>query len=239
MRSGIATMAVGARRKWRIAMVKYSLGTLFLVVAVVSFGCAAVANFSKPWAEVTVTSAVMVLLIGVLGAVLGSRRIRPFAIGFAVVGWAYFLLAFVEVSGLRDELLTDRAVNWLYAVKQRWSAGSNADGMVVTAAGMPGGGEYGGYDSGSGYGADMGMTSGGIPGGGSRHGYGAEGPVLSDLFNEPMTVGYYPTYTPTVAEAPSELKNIGHALWTLLLALIGGVLGHVIHRASHQDDRPS
>jgi hypothetical protein len=36
-------------------MLKYSLGTLFLSIAIVSLGCAAVANFSVFWAEIIVT----------------------------------------------------------------------------------------------------------------------------------------------------------------------------------------
>jgi hypothetical protein len=178
-------------------MLKYSLGTLFLSIAIVSLGCAAVANFSEFWAEIIVTVTVAGLLIRSLTAIMGSRRVRSFAVGFVVFGWTYFLLTFAESVGIRELLLTHRAVNWLYLQRQNSSDGSVNEGIVISE---------------------------GIRGGGSRPTY--DGTDLSDLFLEHTT----PFGNSKPLQAPPELHNIGHAIWTWLLALAGGVLAHILHR---------
>lgn len=120
-------------------MLKYSLGTLFVVTAIAAISSAAVANYSPVWAEVMVTATAGILLLGLLTAILGRDNARTFAIGFAVVGWVYFSLAFVEAVGLRGHLLTSRAVNRLFQVTQEPRVTSNISlpGAVAIDFAMP------------------------------------------------------------------------------------------------------
>jgi hypothetical protein len=94
--------------------------------------------------------------MGSLTAIMGSRRVRSFAVGFVVFGWTYFLLTFAEGVGIRELLLTHRAVDWLYLQRQDLSDGSVNEVIATSEA---------------------------IRGGGSRPTY--NGTDLSDLFVEP------------------------------------------------------
>jgi hypothetical protein len=210
-------------------MLKYSLGTLFLVVAVVAVGCAAAANFSPLWAEVMIALTLMILSIALVAALVGRGRTRVFAVGFAAVGWMYFLLTFVDAVGLRNErLLTSRAIHWLYGLKQQANAGA-ATTAPPTAVdfGMPGGGMP--SMSGSGMGPmGAGDASMGMEGmGGDMSGMMGMGSMPGGMGIPVLPVTYF---------APRELQDIGHSLWTLLLGAAAGMLARAIHGAGRQED---
>ena len=65
------------------------------------------------WRQITVTLTVVCLLLATLAAVFSRGQTRLFAGGFALTGWLYMTLAFVSAFGLRDDLLTDKAIQWL------------------------------------------------------------------------------------------------------------------------------
>ena len=75
-------------------MLRYSLGSLFLVLLYLSIGCAALANASGLWPQVSITLTLAILVLFSLGAIFWRERRRVFAIGFAATGWLYFLLVF-------------------------------------------------------------------------------------------------------------------------------------------------
>jgi len=94
-------------------MFRYSTLTLLVVVLVVALFSAALANPSHLWRQVTVTVTVVVLVSFTLLAALNSSSRKPFALGFAIVGWVYFVLTFASHFGNVDSyLLTDRVVEW-------------------------------------------------------------------------------------------------------------------------------
>jgi hypothetical protein len=95
-------------------MIRFSLASLFGVVVIAGVGCAALSYANDLWRQIVVTLAVMLLLFSTLAAVLWQRHSRAFAMGFAVSGWLYLLLAFSPTLALRDDLLTDNAVACLY-----------------------------------------------------------------------------------------------------------------------------
>ncbi|MBW3597741.1 MAG: hypothetical protein KY475_10755, partial [Planctomycetes bacterium] len=53
-----------------------------------------------------------------------------------------------------------------------------------------------------------------------------------------MSLGSANTGAIVRADAPQEFEDIGHCLWTLLLALVGGVLAPVIQRTSRREQTP-
>ena len=86
-------------------MFRYSVLTLLVVVMLVALFCAALAKPSCFLARAIFGLTSIFLFYWTLAAVL-SRSRKPFAVGFAVVGWAYFVFAFSFLLFLqRDELL--------------------------------------------------------------------------------------------------------------------------------------
>ena len=96
-------------------MFRFSLATLLLLVLIAGIGCAALVNANDLWRQTMITATVTALVVATLAAVICRARSRGFALGFALTGWIYLLLVFVSALGLRDDLLTDKAVIWLFA----------------------------------------------------------------------------------------------------------------------------
>ena len=96
-------------------MIRFSLATLLLAVLFAAIGCAALVNANDLWRQTIVTATVAALVVATLAAVVRQGRSRVFALGFALTGWIYLVLVFVSAFGLRDDLLTDKAVTWLFA----------------------------------------------------------------------------------------------------------------------------
>jgi hypothetical protein len=97
-------------------MIRFSLAALLLLVLLAGVGSAALVNANDLWRQTMVTLALTALLLATLAAAARRGRSRMFALGFAVSGWIYLVLAFVSALGLRDDLLTDRAVRLLFAM---------------------------------------------------------------------------------------------------------------------------
>jgi hypothetical protein len=189
-------------------VLKYSLGTLLAVVALVALGCAAWVNFSPAWGQAMFAVAMSLLGVSLIVALVGQGRARVFAAGFAAIGGSYFVLTFLSDESLRDErLVTSRTIDWLYAIQQRAKLGPETTSAPTA------------MDSG------MAMMSGGM---------------------SPMQpAGYFPNFSgssgatgvPVVGPTPAELKDIGHCLWTLVFASLGGLLARGIHGAGWSRER--
>jgi hypothetical protein len=94
-------------------LLRYSLASLAAVIVCLSIYSAALAHGDEVWQQISVTLTLSILLFATLAAVFS--RSRTFAIGFSIVGWLYFAIAFLGFSGgVRDSLLTHTAINWLY-----------------------------------------------------------------------------------------------------------------------------
>ena len=94
-------------------MLRFSVASLLLFVFFAAVGSAALANPTDLWRQITVTLTVATLLFAALAAAYSRGASRTFAGGLALAGWLYFILAFVGAFGLRDNLLTDTAVEWI------------------------------------------------------------------------------------------------------------------------------
>jgi hypothetical protein len=193
-------------------VLKYSLATLLGVVALTGLGCAAFVNYSEQW--VHAMFAVVMAMLFLAGAVIaGGGKTRPFAVGFAAVGGAYFLLAFLMTPELREErLLTSRTIDWLHAVQQKAEAGNQSaktGGMVGSSdAGMSGSMYVASSD------ASMYASSG----------------DMSDYAGMMSGMGMGMPAGPVVHPAPRERQDIGHCLWALILGALAGALAQAIHQ---------
>ena len=84
-------------------MLRFSLLTLLCVVSIAALGSAALANPNEIWRLVVFNVTLVTLLAAALTAVV---KRRPFAVGFAVVGWIYFALAFIDDGSVRQHMVT-------------------------------------------------------------------------------------------------------------------------------------
>ncbi len=73
-------------------MGRLTIAGLLLLIAACALGAAALKNPTVLWAQLMLTLALTSLLLATLAAIVG-RGDRSFAIGFAVLGWIYLLLA--------------------------------------------------------------------------------------------------------------------------------------------------
>ena len=193
-------------------MLRYSLGTLFVVVAIIALGCAAWMNFSQLWVEIMVALVLLSLSVALVAALADRGPARTFAMGFAALGGAYFLVAFVTPIELRNErLLTEWPVNWLYKLQQKVRPDDTATStalvsmnpVTLTATGAVGPTPIG---------LDFELPNGSTNG-------------VTFAF-----VGVAPPAAPQIHPAPRELQDIGHCLWTLLVAGLGGALAKAIQK---------
>jgi hypothetical protein len=95
---------------------QFSMVSMLGVVTIVGLGCAALVNASHLWAGIVVNAAVLALLAAAVGAVYLHSNFRAFCGGFAIFGWAYFLLTSTPVVDLERWFLTQGANQALYSV---------------------------------------------------------------------------------------------------------------------------
>jgi hypothetical protein len=120
-------------------MLKFSLGTLLLVVAVAAVGCAALANPTDLWTEVVIAVTLVFLFASLVAALVGQGRLRVFATGFAAVGWAYFVLTHGNAVSLPSHsLITTRSVNWVYALRRESEDGAQPESLPIGNPSAPG-----------------------------------------------------------------------------------------------------
>jgi hypothetical protein len=93
-----------------ITMLRFSLLTSLLVIVIAALGAAAIAHPNRFWCVVIFNLTLAVLLAAALTAVV---KRWPFSVGFAVVGWIYSAIAFIDVGGIRKFMVTDLALDWL------------------------------------------------------------------------------------------------------------------------------
>jgi hypothetical protein len=74
--------------------VRYTIRGLTALVLLLGFGFAALRGATLGWATASMLIALLALCSATLGAVVRRGSSRPSWVGFAIFGWAYFLLHF-------------------------------------------------------------------------------------------------------------------------------------------------
>ena len=173
-------------------MLRFSLASLLAVVFVAAVGSAALANATDLWRQITLTSTVVCLLLVTLAAVFSAGRTRLFAGGSALTGWLYLMLAFVSAFGLRDDLLTDKMIQWL---------GETIHG-------------------------DVGVVG--------------AGQAMADFDNDGTLDLFVSMGNGTFAQQTTPFPNltsIGHALWTIIVGWLGGVVALWLRRRDTREQQ--
>ena len=204
-------------------MLRYSLASLATVIVVLSIYSAALAQGDDLWPQFSVTLTVAILLFATLAAVFS--RSRTFAMGFSIVGWLYFTIVFSGFAGVRENLLTQTAINWLYG--QVHATGTQGVSTVTFQPARA-------YAS--------------LGGGVTRY---VPVPVQSTpsaprpvpeyaLRSITTSTGAQQTIAFTAIQAaptpalvsPYHFAQIGHSLWVVLIGAMGGVVAQVLYARS-------
>jgi hypothetical protein len=215
---------------------RFSLLGLAGFVTAVAVACAAL-NYASPLvASAAVTAVLMMLTLATIMALVGARRCAFWA-GFAVCGWVYLLVALGPFS-LSQPLLTSTLTQ--RAAKALPGASQMAQGYYFTqptgsvagpayALGLPSPATAGeGIDPATKSsmptlslpdGSAMPMLAPAAPGGGS--------PIVgTPPLNTVSPFGMAPyTYSVENSEYISSFTYTGEAIWALLFAFLGGLVG--------------
>jgi hypothetical protein len=190
------------KRTW----LQFSIKALLCLTIFVAVACAALLNASELWASATCTVTLAVLLVAVLLSVFRRGPSRAFWLSFAVFGWAYVLLIFWPAPdpGLtcQRHLLTTKLSNWAYFKLLPLVRTPPPEPIPMAPVGnySSGGGRYKFTDK-------YVIT---VPNA-------APAPPAPPA--PPRT--YYPDYT--------AFLTIAEWLWTLSLAMLGGVLARYFY----------
>jgi hypothetical protein len=216
---------------------QFSLRNLLIAVAFCAFGAAALVN-ANPW-WLAISWSVMLFSLIAAGLLVWHRREekRAFWGGYLLCGSLYLLLLMYSIQPVsssnssllcldslsHQKLLTTKLTNWSYSFLP---ASLTTEYLPSNASGSGGmGSSSGSGSSGPSMGGGMGggpgsMMSGGMPGmpgmpgaSGMGMGPGAGFATPNPRFVDQMT------YT-----------EVGHALWTVIIAALGGLLSSWLHR---------
>ena len=171
------------------------------------------------WPQVAITLTIAIFVLFSLGAIFWTERRQVFAIGFTATGWLYFLLVFSSVSSVRPYLLTETAMNRLFVTMHGDQTGQY--GYVLSTMTTPNG-----------------------PARVQRVVYTA--PVPPPLPAPPANnVANTPAYRPTVVQPlpmatvqpkvdSRSFANIGHSMWAVIVAFVGGVTAQLLAKRRKQ-----
>jgi hypothetical protein len=196
-----------------------SIRAMFAVVACIGLACVALARANAIWASVMFTAALAVISLGLLAAILRRGAKQAYWIGFALFGWLYLWMAhwpaeFSSESRLQTDqngtlastrLLAYAYIEWLPKIRE-------TPASTPAAPYVPGSTGYTGMPNavGGGYGAFGGPGAGG----------GGMGSTL--VVTTPPAVVSYP--------ALHEFMRVGHSLFIIILAVLGGTLGNYLYQ---------
>lgn len=209
--------------------IRFSLKWLFGLVAFVSIACVALVRANDWTASVMLSTAVALLFISLVGATLRQGPARAFWLGFAICGWGYFWATHwpskTYSRNLRSEtpwtmenddignLATTKVLAFVYQDLLPFVRESPQQNSAA-ALGYGGVG-YGGLAGGYGYGPSTGGVAGTATGSSAT----LQGTMA-------IRTRSYP--------AQHEFTIVGHSLFTITFAFIGGWLGRAFYAANRQ-----
>jgi hypothetical protein len=198
---------------------QFSVRQLLIAVAFVAVGIVALRNadvwlMSAFWGVVPLLLAVALLLV-----IFRRGNSQAFWIGFALFGWLYAAIVMLAYLPARDtprydplayyQLWTTRLTDWAYV---KMIPAPQRESQIANPAAQTAGGITG---------FTGGMAPGGFPGGSG--------------FSSGFSPGFGGNYIPPVIANPDYVdaitfQQIGHALWLVILAALGGKVAQWIYK---------
>ena len=230
-------------------MFQFSLRNLLIAVAGCAFGAAALVNANVWWVAITWSAALLGVTAAALLAIHRREEKRAFWSGFAFFGSLYLLLLMYSIQPVSSSnssvlcleplsyhnLLTTKLTTWSY---------SRLPAALATEF-LPGPGTGGSSWSGGNFGQmSGGVPPGGMPGMSGMPGMGSSGMGMPGGMPPPMSGSGMmpgggmggvipPTPNPRFVDQKT-FTEVGHALWTVLLAFLGGTLAGWLHKSRQQ-----
>jgi hypothetical protein len=196
---------------------RFHIGGLLILVVLLGVGFAALREANALWDGIVLSSAVVLLLVSVLLAIHRRAGRRAFWLGFALFGWGY--LGLIAVPSIEPRLLTTRALAYL---------DSRVPGRPVTFMFQPSGGPIN----------NTGQWITGVA-------FSPQGNLVAGSTNSAGLRVYSTTTGRLLWSAGGTTENflrIGHSLFALILAWLGGKLSRHLHgrgpMGSSLRDRP-
>jgi hypothetical protein len=193
---------------------RFSIASLLGVVVFVAVALAALRAASPAWDAGLLGVTIAALLVAVLLAVHRAGRRRAYWVGFALFGWAY--LALVYLGGVEPRLPTTKLLAFLDSKRPRPLGAAFADidsdgTMDIFVADI--GGRIKPVKAGV-YTSDLSVAF--APGGGNG-----------------TTTGFASWALPAVGpgRTTEDFLRIGHSLFTLMMAAVGGLVSRTLHDA--------
>lgn len=225
---------------------RFSIANLLLFIVALGVSFAALRNPSQLWANAWFSVALATLTIAVLAAVYRRGKRRAFWVGFASCGWLYLVLAlgpWLE-SAVGSFLVTTAILDVVYPqivpAPPPPASSAPASGM---GGGMPGGTMM--TAPGTGFGAYAPPPSApGMMGSGMMMTGGAMSAVPPPSAWSNWTVpDQYTGLGESIGNVPlvssEPFRRIGHSLFALLCALLGGALARRFASTREVDEHPA
>jgi hypothetical protein len=203
---------------------RFSIASILAVIAIFAVALAALRSPSYLWANVTFSLALGALVVAIINVVYGHGAGRAYWLGFSICGGIY--LAICSFPGLHDSvcprLLTEVAMDLFYPqVSPEATTSSNATFFTTTTTG-------------TGLQVTPGLHTWTFPT------YVANVQVTPSPSVQPWTAWTEPDRTVgvgyqigTVSLCSSEaFRRIGHSMFTLLVAVLGGTFARHRYRNS-------
>lgn len=248
-----AVRPAAPRRLW--GGLTFSIRQLLAAMGFIAVGCVALARANDWWGPATFGLSIAALTVGVLLAIYRDGPRRAFWVGFCLCGWVYTLLLLYAwhvgsskemnsghpLRNPKGALVTSRLTRLLYDRLYTREVGNVTVGFGGMGSGMGMAGGYGSSTSGmpgGGYGVpdgagDMPGGEAVMPGGYGGGGYGGYGTAGTGSADGGYGGGFgvQPTPAAPTFSPPSltHFMNVGHSLWTILIACLGGWIGHFVY----------
>jgi hypothetical protein len=191
---------------------RVSIAGLMAVVLFCGIGIAAIRSASPLWAGVVMLATLGVMASAILGAIFRRGERRASWVGFALFGWGYLTLAFAPwfSTEVKPMLATSTGIDALHARLHPMSSWTS-DLVISGVGGMP---------------SNVWSTPIQVQGN-VQVNTPATMTVTGSNVSWTQANGLYPlivTGTPPVGPNQEEFRRIGHCLFSLLAAVIGGLI---------------
>jgi hypothetical protein len=188
---------------------RFHIGSLLILVVLLGVGFAAMREANDLWDGIVLASAVGILMVSVLLAVHRRAERRAFWLGFALFGWVY--LGLIALPSIEPRLLTTKALAYL---------DSKVPGRPVVITGQAWGGPVNS--------PGQAVTS---------VAFSPQGNLIASTSNSGTVRLWSATTSRLLGSGSGTTENfihIGHSLFALILAWLGGKLSRSLYVRSRE-----
>jgi hypothetical protein len=191
-----------------VSLLQFSLRHLLIAVAFVAVACMALVSASPWWVRGSWLATVGVLFVAVLQAIFRRGERRSFWLGFAIAGWLCIVAGCDAFPGLRIvRQLPEQVMGYLHARLPN----SLRMPFIDEQTGRP--------------------VDGAVSWPPVISYYGPQDPRVK-LGLSFLAQQQQPTFAPNPRHVPlDQFQSIGEAIWTLLMALLGGLIARWVYRS--------